>query len=138
MGGHDSDSSVGPGLFFFHASGFSCLFIFLLFVKFISNTFGSQPCRTHSHQREIPTYCLCWVVLGLGWVGLSWVGLGCDRTGFGLELGWVGLEPRSLMTTKHHPSVVLTAADVFQLFYKNCHEVTGGTQPFGHILVYIW
>ena len=28
MGGHDSDSSVGPGYFFFHPSGFSCLSIF--------------------------------------------------------------------------------------------------------------
>ena len=28
MGGHDSDSFVGPGYFFVHPSGFSCLFIY--------------------------------------------------------------------------------------------------------------
>ena len=32
----------------------------------------------------------------------------------------------------NHPSIVLTA-DVFHIFMQNDHEVTVGTQPFGHI-----
>ena len=120
---------------------FLVFLFYLLFVKFIPNPFGSQPCRTPSHQRKIPTtYCLCWVVWGFGLVGLGWVevrqhGLGWSWVGselhytqtwkhaasvglcwVWLELGWVGLEPCSLVTTEHHPSVVLTAADVFHFF----------------------
>ena len=65
--------------------------------------------------------------VGLGW---SWVGLephyvqawkhtaSAGLRWVWLELGGVGLEPRNLVTTEHHPSVVLTVADVFQLFYK--------------------
>ena len=118
------------GVFFFHPLGFSCLFIFLLFVKFISNTFVSQPCLTHSHQLETPTYCLRWVVLGFGWVRLEphYVQTWKNTAAVGLrwvwmEMGWVGLEPRSLVTTENHPSVVLTAAVVIFFLMKNAQEV---------------
>ena len=40
-----------------------------------------------------------------------------------------------LATGFKHPSVVLTAADVFHLLTKNAHKVTGDTQPFRHISV---
>ena len=87
---------VGPGHFYLHPSSFSCLLFSLLFVKFVSNTFGSQPCRAYSHQREIPTtYCLCWVVLGFGLVGLGW---GATAR-VGLDLGWAGAPLRTDMET---------------------------------------
>ena len=47
-------------------------------------------------------------------VGLRWVWM---------EMGWVGLEPRSLVTTENHPSVVLTAAVVIFFLMKNAQEV---------------
>ena len=97
-GGHDSDCSVGPGYFFFHPSGFLVFLFYLLFVKFVSITFGSQPCRTHSHQREIPTtYRLCWVLSGFGLVGLDWVGV----RQHGLGWSWVGLEPHITYIETH-------------------------------------
>ena len=145
MRGHGSDSSVGPGYFFFHPSGFLVFLFYLLFVKFVSITFGSQPCRTHSHQREIPTtYRLCWVLSGFGLVGLDWVGVRQHGLGWSwvglethhvqkwkhtasvglrrvwLEVAWVELEPPSLVTTEHHPSVVLTAVDVYHFFNSTC------------------
>ena len=49
----------------------------------------------------------------------------------------VGFHP-PIDRTFIHLSIVLTSPDVFHFFIKSVQEVTGDTQPLGHILVFIW